>query len=518
MAKDKWCELPSLFDFDFSSEASTAPTATPKQNAVAVIRKPAKPVLPSYLKGISTDIPLDMFLKKFGYCTLSCKDYYVDGVELRGNNIILKNPYDRNWARNYNNGVGETRQFGEKSLSCAYADLKGDDKYRTLVAKLVYFDKWGYVWKATLTINLNMEFRLQYREGAKSLCVYSYTLSDWTNPNRKRLDTNLNFLQSEETLWDILNENFPYTCEWARKEKVDVRCCLFAPWLETLSKAGYGFAKDFTEYAHLDKEKCAMLNRLCKEGTKPKDIFVCSKQVYSVLKEETDIELWDTYRRLEKTGKIKNDIIQQVYDSRFGKKDLEAINSILAKTYEDKPVFTWNTLVAYLGRLDTFEAIGRQEAFGLLYDYLSMCSQLKMKPRIDGDSLKREHDIAARNVRLKRNEIMAERMTDACKALQKYNYQEGVYLVRGIQSYDDLLDEANQQHNCVASYGDRIASKTSLIFVMRTVANPNQSLITIELAPKTFEVRQKFLAYNQSIHNKSQTEFIERWVRHIKSL
>lgn len=73
-----------------------------------------------------------------------------------------------------------------------------------------------------------------------------------------------------------------------------------------------------------------------------------------------------------------------------------------------------------------------------------------------------------------------------------------------------------QQHNCVASYGQRIAAGQSYIYVMREVAHPDKSLITIELSPNGKTIRQKFLAYNKPIHNKSQSEFIERWTAFCK--
>ena len=117
----------------------------------------------------------------------------------------------------------------------------------------------------------------------------------------------------------------------------------------------------------------------------------------------------------------------------------------------------------------------------------------------------------------KRDEIISRDMQENCERMKKYNYTEGVYFVRAITSHDDLLDEANQQHNCVASYGRRIANGSSYIYVMREVANPEKSLITIELSPNGKTIRQKFLAYNRPIHNKSQSDFIERWLKFCKS-
>ena len=94
------------------------------------------------------------------------------------------------------------------------------------------------------------------------------------------------------------------------------------------------------------------------------------------------------------------------------------------------------------------------EALPLLRDYLWQCRALNIKPRIDGDSLMCEHNVAARLLRNQRDEARKTRystvLTAACNKLQEDNYSEKTFFVRGILNYEDLLDEAKQQHNCVA--------------------------------------------------------------------
>ena len=397
---------------------------------------------------------------------------------------------------------------------------KVDDDRMQLVATVAYFDEDGTMWtnKIHMSFGENINDALYgWQRSANLLCI-NYNMDGWKTPRQTKLMVDVTILQNETELFDILQKVNPYTAEWARETGVDPQILLMAPHIETLCKAGYEFAKAFHSFNNINEESCTLFNRLCQVGTKPKNIFKTNKAIYSILKNESNLDIWDCYRRLDKTGKIKSDNVEVIYNQGFGVKDLGYINSILAKRYNGKPVFTWNTLVNYLGRLDTFEAIERKEAFVLLDDYLSMCNQLQMEPRIDGDSLKREHDIAARNCRNMRNEILSRQMTENCEVMKKYNYSESIYFIRAILSYDDLLEEAKQQHNCVASYGQRIASGHSYIYVMREVAHPDRSLITIEMAPNGKTIRQKYLAYNKPIHNKSQSEFIERWAAWCKKM
>lgn len=335
--------------------------------------------------------------------------------------------------------------------------------------------------------------------------------------------------QSDRTIMEILRLKKPYVASWLeRNPDFKVEEYINAPWAETLQKAGYDIGASILKGDCKHPQDIDRFNRLCRRGSSPKDIFKTSKAVYSALKNDTNLALWDTYRKLDKTGKVNHDSIRAAHDAGWTVKNLEAANAILAKKFDGRPVFTWASLSNYLGRLDMYEAICATEALPLLNDYLSMCAQLGMQPRTDGDSLKREHDVAARLVRQNRDEIMARRMKEKAEEeakqiaegdskLARCEYHENVYFIRPITEYDDLLDEATQQHNCVASYADRIAKRQSRIFTMRETAHPEKSLVTIELSPDCRTVRQKYLAYNHPVHNKSMTEFIDRWMKQLNS-
>lgn len=346
--------------------------------------------------------------------------------------------------------------------------------------------------------------------GYRSATVDSIKPGKATLPQKFIKD--LFFIQMEGELHQIVLNKRPWIKDWLLEHPGwSIRRYLAAPWLETLSKAGFGAIADrfLNPFQYIDD-------------------FKCSKTVYTVLKEERNLEVWDTIRRLDKKDQITSDSILIVYQMGFKPKELDTLNSILGIRHNDRPVFTVATLINYLNRLDMYEAISTQEALPLLNDYLHMCRSLNMPPRIDGDSLKREHDIAARLTREQRNRIAEEKMrarkeqeqreiAEGNSKLARAEYHENIYFIRPIMDYNDLLDEAIQQDNCVASYADRIAAGQSRIFTMRETAHPGKSLVTIELSPDCKTIRQKYLARNQQIRNKSMTEFIERWHRQLNA-
>ena len=482
-------------------------TAAPKKKT-----ENPKPVLPDYLKATEKDyLPqqLEEFLRDHGFAGVATEGYDITYLSARADTLY----------------VDTTCSLTGKRLltlnpSSAHVSNEGEGYRYTHETTILSVAPDGVCWARTIAITMHEPFpRKSYHEGYNAYMIHVFELkaSKWRQCTR--LLFRYSQMQSNEEISNILLRTNPYAHDFAEENGFKPVALLLAPQLETLSKAGYAFADNFKgNYTTCRNAEGQIdsFNRLCQPGRSPKDIFKTPKSVFSVLKNEQNLEIWDTIRKMEKFGKVTADDIRQAYDSGMNTKELDQARSILSKEYAGKKIFTWTSLLAYLQRVDMFEAIPRQEALMLLSDYLQMCQTLEMKPRVDGDSLKREHDVTARTTRQKRDEIRAKKMNEACGEFSKYDYAEDIYSVRAIKNYDDLLDEACQQHNCVASYADRIAAKTSLIFVMRETAHPDKSLITIELSP-TFTVRQKFLAYNRPIHNKSQSEFIERWLKKIRT-
>lgn len=364
----------------------------------------------------------------------------------------------------------------------------------------------------------------------KTLSVDSIKVGKPAFPGK--VSPNVFFVQTEGEMSQLLKAHKPWITRWlSENTRFTMEKYLAAPWLETLSKAGFQELTNkflYPEDYNVTTKMYEQFNRLCGPGTSPKDIFKCSKAVYNVLKNEGNLDIWDTLRRLEKKDCITGDTVLMVYQMGLRPKELELVNSILGQKHNGRPVFTFTSLVNYINRLDMYEAICSSEAFVLINDYLHMCHQLGMPPRVDGDSLKREHDIAARLCREKRNQIMEQKMKERAEQekreieegnskMARATYRENVFFVRPITEYNDLLDEAIQQDNCVASYAERIAEGKTRIFTLRETAHPEKSLVTIELSPDCKTVRQKYLTHNQVIRNKAINDFIDRWHKQLNA-
>ena len=373
-----------------------------------------------------------------------------------------------------------------------------------------------------------------------TICVDGYTnkTPTWTYwKNIKNIDSGIsnyfhrcNIINSVE---DILKETNPYGYAFAVQEKIHPLALVFFPQLEQLKKAGYSIADTIISKFNdsfnasiygwrclrLDSNDYKMIGMMFHKGTSLYEMLGFSRDIAKEMKDVDSIKFWNICRKLMKKNLLNVESLRFLKEANYDDKSFQSLYSIVTKGVDGRNYFTIPSLLRYLRKVDMYEAIDHKEALMLIQDYIRCCHMLSVNPRFDSDSLKREHDVMARNARTmiekNRRIEMNEKMKSACANLHKYDYKEDIFFVRAIDSFDDLLDEPTQQVNCVSGYANSIAKGTSKIFVMRETARPDKSLITIELSPDN-SVRQKYLSHNRPIRNKAQSDFIDRWVKHIR--
>ena len=82
------------------------------------------------------------------------------------------------------------------------------------------------------------------------------------------------------------------------------------------------------------------------------------------------------------------------------------------------------------------------------------------------------------------------------------------YLIRPAESVAEIVDEANAQHNCVASFIDKYADGQTDLWLMRYTSDPDRPLVTVEV--RDGKVRQAFQSHNRDI-TTSQRRFLAEW-------
>lgn len=103
----------------------------------------------------------------------------------------------------------------------------------------------------------------------------------------------------------------------------------------------------------------------------------------------------------------------------------------------------------------------------LLYDYLEMNSQMGIKPDLYPHNIKTVHDNTMIAYNAKKNEIQDNVLNKISKNCQKYIPENDDYMIIIPSTSNDFLIEGREQHNCVASYINRVVKGNCIIFFIR---------------------------------------------------
>lgn len=95
------------------------------------------------------------------------------------------------------------------------------------------------------------------------------------------------------------------------------------------------------------------------------------------------------------------------------------------------------------------------------------------------------------------------------------NYEDENFKVIIPHSCEDLIDEGEQQHNCVGGYVDEIIDEDCYVVFIRRKSDLKKSLVTVEL-DLDFGLVQGLMKNNTSIKDKEIADFLKRYLENLK--
>lgn len=185
------------------------------------------------------------------------------------------------------------------------------------------------------------------------------------------------------------------------------------------------------------------------------------------------------------------------------------------KTLCEQYNYEYKTLLKYLIFLRWYEGYeGYYDAPHDLVDYARMSSSISEFCHNKGKFEKYPHFLKSRHIIVSRNYKYIENdiKTVAFKKCYSGNlcYKNKTYCIIEPQEVNDVLKEASEMHNCVASYVDRIIEGRTLIVFMRSVKEPDESLVTVEI--KNGHICQAYQKSNTRI-TKEQNDFLAEYAK-----
>ncbi len=151
------------------------------------------------------------------------------------------------------------------------------------------------------------------------------------------------------------------------------------------------------------------------------------------------------------------------------------------------------------------------DVFKIYDDYLRMQISLygKVKEKYS-KYLKTDHDVIALKATIyerHKKDLMLLNVVEKYKGLE---YKDKEYCIVLPQNSMDIVDEGVMQSHCVASYVDKVANNETLIVFMRTVLEPEKSLVTVEV--KNGRIVQKSGFANRSV-TEDEMKFLRKWAK-----
>lgn len=305
----------------------------------------------------------------------------------------------------------------------------------------------------------------------------------WTTSAQTLYQKNLNLLKptiykysSLESYGSYLNENMNYIY-LAQLTYIPIYCKQFEYLLKfKLYNLAFFHANEF------------------KKGKNFKEIFGIDKK-YLPFMQKNDI----TYNQLSALRLCQSE-------------NMELINFISNDIYIfSKLVNTYNINLTKL-KIYFDKNKFNDEHFYEYYDYLEMAKKLELnlkdKNILFPKDLLLEHDKLYLQIQINNNPEIDKNINDFSKILALNYYEDERYIIIPATSLKDLIDESNQQNNCVRTYCEKIAKHQCQIYFMRKKEEISKSFITIEVRNK--KIVQAKTKYNK-LPDKEIMEVLHNW-------
>lgn len=402
-----------------------------------------------------------------------------------------------------------------------------NNMYKKLDMNLSTFEKTDFK-------DLLSAFAQKYSYKSYSCTPYEKLTADYYEPTEKMMNalakkypySAVDILFPEEEMEDKIRWYWKPNYSLNAKKALYYKLYSEMPQLEQVIKAGYDKvireAIDCNYYrSSYDMTSASFLSDLkrnFKPGTNIKDICKIPSFAYEYFKNISTLNEWNEMRIVVQkylTTKEQFDAYVTL-NNRFPGSMASMMKK--AKPLLNSGYYTPEQLLNYLNRVDLYQAIYPEEALAIIQDYISMCKQIGAEPDVNTNSLKREHDVMQRNFWSMRQEIDEKKFASKADSFKKFEFSTKSYSIIAPKAAKDVINEGKMQRNCVGSYVNSIISGRSIILFLRETKSIDKSLVTIEISPKDFSIRQKYMACNKPITNKNILNFIEKWKKYLDTL
>ena len=283
--------------------------------------------------------------------------------------------------------------------------------------------------------------------------------------------------------------------------------------IQILANAGYTNLKRF-------KESRNYWNRnhiLNKQGSNPREILGLPKFAVSLVREDNTISTYEIKQLREAVTKMDGTTFKEMLSIAKDEGSIKKLVSMIDTLSEINVKYGYSNvkrLTLYLFReLKMNQGITNpSEGATLLRDYVKMSIKLGQEYEKYPKSLKKEHDIAQMNYKVKESEIKQKEFNDKVSSdeYKMLEIKSKDFSIISPKTMDELIKEGNELSHCVASYVGAIIDGNCNIYFLRKTDDLDSPYATVEV--RGGRVRQARGYANRQL-TKEEREFITTWAK-----
>lgn len=192
-----------------------------------------------------------------------------------------------------------------------------------------------------------------------------------------------------------------------------------------------------------------------------------------------ELRFWQAFR--EENPAIAVDVAMKIFKSVFNGMELKDLLDLRQRA-------SWEKIAPYLQKQfeKDKEQYFSQRQVGITYrDYLRDAEMLELDLAdlsiLFPKSLYRMHQNTMKQIRVKKDEIVAQKIIKRAEVLQRYCFENESILIKPVEDIEELIREGKVLRHCVGTYADRHASGATAILVIRSKDKPGKPFYTLEL-------------------------------------
>lgn len=172
------------------------------------------------------------------------------------------------------------------------------------------------------------------------------------------------------------------------------------------------------------------------------------------------------------------------------------------------------------------ETLKNVRNYGDYIDYLDAAEKCRYDMRNEmvlfPKNFRQAHDMAAQELEQQRQRIADMKIRQKNKEYAKmlpqikamYEFEDEEFYIKVPEKMSDFTQEGHMNHNCVATYFDRVVRGETVVVFLRKKALPDQAYCTVEIT-NVASIKQLRSNYNRQAPPEAE-KFAKRWMKEVR--